>query len=449
MKKILLQFAIICIFSVNLSGQYAYAPDFVTGDLVKVDLGNPTNQVIIGKTVNSIGGADFGPGNILYAITSQANQFYIIDTSNAATTLVGSSVPLAGHMWSGLAYDPTSSLFFASSTTGNTESAIYTIEVSTGTATHIGTTNVAESVVDISFDPGGMMYAYDLSNNIFLIDKSNGSASLLGNAGTHGGLQWHGMGYSYFYNEMYISTYNSITWDITLRSVDLTSGNTTSLGSIGIAAGDLAMVHSAFNAPIISTNTDSVMFDTTLIPLSSQRILAIYNKGNDTLKVTDIISYDTAFTLNITNFEVLPGDSQLVQINFTPKTAVFYSTYINIISNDPQLGTLSIYLSGTGEIATGLNTIEDTKSVNIYPNPFINCTTISYFLNKPSNVIIRIFDLSGRVVNTLVNEFQDKGNKSIVWRGRDQNNIKLKTGVYVYMVEISGVLTARRITIIK
>lgn len=67
-----------------------------------------------------------------------------------------------------------------------------------------------------------------------------------------------------------------------------------------------------------------------------------------------------------------------------------------------------------------------------YPNPFNPSTTIAYDLPKASNVKLKIFNLLGQNVATLVDEVQNAGYKKIVWDAS-----KLPSGVYFYTISIS------------
>ena len=234
---------VIIVFSNNLLGQNGFVIDYNNGELSRIDLNNPTDEIFIGTTTQFIGDAEFGANNLLYALPKSGNQFYQIDTTNATMVQVGTSNSQDGHDWSGLAYDVTTGNLYASSTTGNTESAFYTIDISTGAASHIGTTTIAQTVADIAFDDSGQMYAYNLSNSIYLIDKTNGTATLLGNTGHNAAGPWHGLDYSFHNNTMYMSTYNSITWEKTIRSVNLVTGVTTSVGNINHLTGGFAITH--------------------------------------------------------------------------------------------------------------------------------------------------------------------------------------------------------------
>jgi len=80
-----------------------------------------------------------------------------------------------------------------------------------------------------------------------------------------------------------------------------------------------------------------------------------------------------------------------------------------------------------------------------YPNPFNPSTTISYELSAPAEVEMSIYNLTGQIVATLVNEYQTAGSQSVIWNGLDQNGSPAASGVYVYRLTVhNGNLTIVR-----
>lgn len=85
----------------------------------------------------------------------------------------------------------------------------------------------------------------------------------------------------------------------------------------------------------------------------------------------------------------------------------------------------------------GFSGVEDqiTKRVlhlsSADPNPFLARTTIHYALPTQADVTLQVFDLSGRVVRTLMRESQPAGNYRVEWDGRDDAARHLPAGVYL------------------
>jgi len=70
-----------------------------------------------------------------------------------------------------------------------------------------------------------------------------------------------------------------------------------------------------------------------------------------------------------------------------------------------------------------------------YPNPFITKTTIKYYLPTNKEVIIKIYNILGCEIRTLVNNFQFAGFNSVIWDGKDNNNHLTLPGVYIYRIQ--------------
>jgi hypothetical protein len=74
-----------------------------------------------------------------------------------------------------------------------------------------------------------------------------------------------------------------------------------------------------------------------------------------------------------------------------------------------------------------------------YPNPCITNTTIDYGLNKSGNVSLVVYDLSGRIVRTLVSEYQHPDNYRVTF-----NLDGLQSGTYFYSLKVGNVLVKTR-----
>jgi len=77
-----------------------------------------------------------------------------------------------------------------------------------------------------------------------------------------------------------------------------------------------------------------------------------------------------------------------------------------------------------------------------YPNPFNPKTTIRYTVSGPSLVTLKVYDMLGREVTTLVDENQFAKTYSAVWDGTDSKGQSVASGVYLYRLSALGVTGA-------
>ncbi|MCH7761458.1 S8 family peptidase, partial [candidate division TA06 bacterium] len=70
------------------------------------------------------------------------------------------------------------------------------------------------------------------------------------------------------------------------------------------------------------------------------------------------------------------------------------------------------------------------------PNPFHTFTTIHYSLSTKGKVTLRIYDITGRLVRTLVNGEKGAGSHVVLWNGRDEQKREVTSGVYFYRLEV-------------
>ena len=87
---------------------------------------------------------------------------------------------------------------------------------------------------------------------------------------------------------------------------------------------------------------------------------------------------------------------------------------------------------------------EDFSIHSIYPNPFNPVTNIVYGLPEHVNVQILVYDLSGKQVETLINEFQTPGYHSVNWNA---NN--LPSGVYLIRMDSGDFTQTQKVLLVK
>lgn len=84
-----------------------------------------------------------------------------------------------------------------------------------------------------------------------------------------------------------------------------------------------------------------------------------------------------------------------------------------------------------------------------YPNPFNPSTNIKYSLPAESNVVLKIFDITGQEIKTLVDEFQSSGYKAINWNGTNNVGQPVSSGLYVYRIEAGKFVESKKMILLK
>tara|TARA_B100000686_G_C16466284_1_gene799696 strand:- start:73 stop:852 length:780 start_codon:yes stop_codon:yes gene_type:complete len=105
--------------------------------------------------------------------------------------------------------------------------------------------------------------------------------------------------------------------------------------------------------------------------------------------------------------------------------------------------------SGTVSVTDMLAVPEDFVLSQNYPNPFNPTTTISFSVPTEGNVVVSIYDITGRLVNTLVNKNMTSGYHSVVWEGSDMTGESVSAGLYIYSLQAEGVSLTRKMVLMK
>jgi len=95
--------------------------------------------------------------------------------------------------------------------------------------------------------------------------------------------------------------------------------------------------------------------------------------------------------------------------------------------NDPQSGTF----------------------IHAYPNPFSTQTTIRFTLNQPVQVSLKVYDMTGRLIKTLVNEHKTPGEHSLTWDGTDKQGNAMPAGTYFYRMETAHFRKAKSMILLR
>jgi len=113
---------------------------------------------------------------------------------------------------------------------------------------------------------------------------------------------------------------------------------------------------------------------------------------------------------------------------------VAYDTSINS-APDSSDAVFSIETPVAVEPAPGVNVFGLAQN---YPNPFNPLTRMEFSLGGRSHVSLKVYDVSGKPVRTLVDESLGAGRHSVLWNGEDESGRPVASGVYVTRLEAEG-----------
>lgn len=90
-----------------------------------------------------------------------------------------------------------------------------------------------------------------------------------------------------------------------------------------------------------------------------------------------------------------------------------------------------------------------TRLTGVQPNPFNPATTVRFELAQAGRTRVRVYDLSGRLVRTLVDEARPAGPQSVVWDGMDGQGQPAASGVYLVRLAAGGVEQTVKASLVK
>jgi hypothetical protein len=134
-----------------------------------------------------------------------------------------------------------------------------------------------------------------------------------------------------------------------------------------------------------------------------------------------------------------------------PPVAVVAGETLAVSRETVQILQSSAHTTNARYVTTGVAAERDGAGIPVltglgqnYPNPFNPSTTIHYQLSTVSNVVLRVFDLLGREVATLVNAVEQPGTKTVRFDAR-----VLSGGVYYYRLEAGTFVETRKLLLLK
>lgn len=151
-----------------------------------------------------------------------------------------------------------------------------------------------------------------------------------------------------------------------------------------------------------------------------------------------VFDYST-FKTNLYTDENTFVEAVRYNLQWLNRDTVIYSDYYD-----------GMYLYGldvTKPVNVSYNNEEKNSDYSLYqnfPNPFNPLTKIAYQLPRSGNVVLKVYDILGREVTTLVNEFKSEGRYEINFDASS-----LTSGVYIYQLRTENYVNTKKMILLK
>ena len=197
-------------------------------------------------------------------------------------------------------------------------------------------------------------------------------------------------------------------------------------------------------------NFDNITFTDAALPVEIVTFTGISGKNGINLE------WQTATETNNQGFEIERNtNSSWVKIGFTAGNgnSVTKNNY-SFVDKNPIGDTIRYRLKQidnngdfnySQEIEVKADLSPNNYSLNQnYPNPFNPSTTINYSIAKASKVVLKVYDLLGKEVNTLVDENKPSGSYSVIFNAHN-----IPSGIYVYELRTDGFVSRSKMVLLK
>jgi len=156
--------------------------------------------------------------------------------------------------------------------------------------------------------------------------------------------------------------------------------------------------------------------------------------------------------LNMSSGTISPNQSQEIIVNFDTSDIEEAAHTCNIvITSDSWDGkTIPVTLYPiTDNNDPDQIPVSNLLSQN-YPNPFNPKTRIPFSISQSAeNVTLRVYNMKGQIIRTLINQPSGPGNYQIVWDGKDDNGNEVASGIYFSNLSVDGEKQTRKMVMIK
>ncbi len=125
---------------------------------------------------------------------------------------------------------------------------------------------------------------------------------------------------------------------------------------------------------------------------------------------------------------------------------------VDLVTTSVVSRTISIFLNAAYSTSVGNDDIASLSEFGLnqnYPNPFNAQTRINFYITEASKVSLKVYDIGGREVISLLDQELDWGNYKIAWNGKNKQGNVVVSGVCFYRLQVKNKKHATALVSIK
>jgi hypothetical protein len=204
----------------------------------------------------------------------------------------------------------------------------------------------------------------------------------------------------------------------------------------GDGEADLVVENSYYGSiPDIDNLPPNLLTDMPFLLFTSeiqQITIALLEYIND--EIPDNLSFDLEYDENTFNASIT---NDILMVNILQ--AFEDVSLIELTVNDEDYSiNIPIYTQYDAGSSVVDKIVPFMTTLNNFPNPFNPVTSVNYSIVEPGEVNISVFNIKGQKITTLVNEYKELGNHSVIWQGVDSNGDAASSGIYFYKLNVNG-----------
>jgi hypothetical protein len=132
---------------------------------------------------------------------------------------------------------------------------------------------------------------------------------------------------------------------------------------------------------------------------------------------------------------------------YTDRDVEYSNTYYYKLQDVDFNGNIAFH----GPISVTVEAVKPTNYAlaQCYPNPFNPETAINFSIKEAGKVSLKIYNLQGQLIRSLVDEDKLAGSYSVIWNGTNDQGTRVSSGTYLYTLKVNGFENTKKLTFMR